>query len=104
MEAVVTLLPSLTGPAYSISDSCSKSTRDLNPEHAQEMDQCPLHQHIVFEKVQLEHQLCLGPLLVGDCAIDGRIVSVGKKGELPLESANNLGVPRQLGPRRWYAV
>jgi hypothetical protein len=57
------------------------------------MHQRALTQHVVLEKVELEHQLGLGHGRgVGAHAVDGQAVALREEGEFPLEAADDLCV------------
>lgn len=75
------------------------------------MHQRSLYQHVVLEKVELEHELCLGDQCgVTSQAVHGVLVGGGEEGELPLQTADDLGVATELvgsklvGLRRRLAI
>lgn len=86
-----------------------KAARDPDPKHAHQVHQRPLQEHVVLEKVELEHELRLGSLrgavhvALGDRG-HGGIVPMGEEGEFPPEATRDFGEAVEFGPGRRDAV
>lgn len=100
MKSMIALLApsrrvSSSGPVAALRHPI-KSTRNADPKHPHQVHQRPLQEHVVLEKVELEHEFRLGSLrgavdigvfYWGCCGV----VPVGEEGEFPPETARDLG-------------